>query len=128
MSFERVECRPWPVRRRIPLFIGGDPDAAIRRAARYGDGYFPFVFPGHDPLVELPRLLGQVRRATAEAGRDPDDMEFTAGGARTAEDARIYADLGVHRLTVAVRGRTAAEMREHVARLGDELVAPTAEL
>jgi probable F420-dependent oxidoreductase len=128
VSFERVECRPWPVRRRIPLIIGGDSNAAIRRAARYGDGYFPFVFPGRDPLVELPRLLRQVRRATAEAGRDPDDLEFTAGGARTAEDARIYADLGIHRLTVAVRGHTVTEMREHVARLGDELVAPTADL
>ena len=128
VNFERVECRPWPVRRRIPIIVGGDSDAAIRRAARYGDGYFPFVFPGRDPLVELPRLLRQVRRATAEAGRDPDDLEFTAGGARTAEDARIYADLGIHRLTVAVRGHTGAEMREHVARLGDELVAPTAEL
>jgi probable F420-dependent oxidoreductase len=128
VSFDQVECRPWPVRGSIPLFVGGDSDAAIRRAARYGDGYFPFVFPGRDPLVELPKLLNRVRAETRAAGRDPDGLEITAGGARTVEDARVYAGFGVHRLTVAVRGRTIPEMQAHVARLGDELVAKTADL
>ena len=71
-----------------------------------GDGYFPFIFPGQDPLVELPRLITRVRAETAAAGRDPDAMEFTAGGARTVDEAKAYADFGVHRLTVAIRART----------------------
>ncbi|EIV91972.1 LLM class F420-dependent oxidoreductase [Frankia sp. QA3] len=128
VAFDQVECRPWPVRRAIPLFVGGASQAAIRRAARRGDGYFPFVFPGQDPLVELPRLLARVREETRAVGRDPDAMEFTAGGARNVEEAKVYADFGVHRLTVAVRGRTIAEMRDDVARLGDELIAPTVDL
>ncbi|WP_261566414.1 LLM class F420-dependent oxidoreductase [Frankia gtarii] len=128
VSFDQVECRPWPVRRAIPLFVGGASEAAIRRAATRGDGYFPFVFPGQDPLVELPRLLARVREETRAVGRDPDAMEFTAGGARNVEEAKVYADFGVHRLTVAVRGRTIAEMLDDVARLGDELVTPTVEL
>jgi probable F420-dependent oxidoreductase len=128
VSFDQVECRPWPVRRAIPLFVGGASEAAIRRAATRGDGYFPFVFPGQDPLVELPKLLTRVREETRAVGRDPDAMEFTAGGARNVEEAKVYADFGVHRLTVAVRGRTIAEMLDDVARLGDELVAPTVEL
>lgn len=33
-----------------------------------------------------------------------------------------------HRLTVAITARTIDEMHDAVARLGDELVAPTAEL
>jgi probable F420-dependent oxidoreductase len=128
VQFDQVECRPWPVRREIPLFIGGASAAAIRRAAIRGDGYFPFVFPGQDPLVELPRLLTAVRAETAAAGRDPEAMEFTAGGARTVEEAKIYADFGIHRLTVAVRARTVADLRVEVARLGDELVTRTADL
>ncbi|EKF21662.1 putative F420-dependent oxidoreductase domain protein [Mycolicibacterium hassiacum DSM 44199] len=128
VKFDQVECRPWPVRRDIPLFIGGSSRAAIRRAALRGDGYFPFVFPGQDPEVELPRLIARVRAETAAAGRDPDAMEFTAGGARTVEAAKRYADFGIHRLTVAIRARTIPEMRDEVARLGDELVGPTADL
>jgi hypothetical protein len=91
-------------------------------------GYFPFVFPDHDPLVELPRLIAEVRKATEAAGRDPEALELTAGGARTIDQAVHYAGLGISRLTVAVRARTATELREEVARLGDELVTPTAEL
>jgi len=128
VQFDRVECRPWPVRRAIPLLVGGASDAAIRRAATRGDGYFPFIFPGQDPMVDLPRLLMRVRAETAAAGRDPDAMEFTAGGARTVDEAKTFADFGVHRLTVAIRARTVADMRDEVARLGDELVAPTVEL
>lgn len=128
VRFDQVECRPWPVRREIPLFVGGASKAALRRAATKGDGYFPFVFPGQDPLVELPKLLARVRAETKAAGRDPAAMEFTAGGARTVDDAKVYADFGIHRLTVAVRSRTIPDMRAEVARLGDELVAPTVEL
>lgn len=128
VDFDQVECRPWPVRRSIPLLIGGASEAAIRRAATRGDGYFPFVFPGQDPTVELPRLLDRVRAETRSAGRDPSAMEFTAGGARTVEEAKVYADFGVHRLTVAIRARTSADMRDEVARLGDELVSKTIDL
>ncbi|BBZ15559.1 LLM class F420-dependent oxidoreductase [Mycobacterium branderi] len=128
VDFDRVECRPWPVRRSIPLLIGGSSEAAIRRAATRGDGYFPFIFPGHDPEVELPRLLDRVRAETRAAGRDPSAMEFTAGGARTVDEAKVYADFGIHRLTVAIRARTLADMRAEVARLGDELVSKTSDL
>ena len=128
VAFDRVECRPWPVRRSIPLLIGGSSQAAIRRAGQRGDGYFPFVFPDQDPEVELPRLLGMVRAEAAATGRDPDAIEFTAGGARTVEAAKRYADFGIHRLTVAVRASTIPEMREEVARLGDELVGRTGHL
>jgi probable F420-dependent oxidoreductase len=128
VNFHRVECRPWPVRRSIPLIVGGSSEAAIRRAGQRGDGYFPFVFPGEDPLVQLPYLIDRVRAETMRAGRDPDAMEFTAGGARTVEDAEVFAGFGIQRLTVAIRAASIAEMRDEVARLGDELVAKTTEL
>lgn len=128
VNFDRVECRPWPRRREVPLLIGGASRAAIHRAALRGDGYFPFVFPGEDPLVRLPYLLDRVRAETKAVGRNPDAMEFTAGGARTVEEAKVYASFGIHRLTVAIRSRTVEELRDEVARIGDELVTPTADL
>jgi probable F420-dependent oxidoreductase len=72
VSFDRVQCRPWPVRRAIPLHIGGSSPAAIRRAGACADGYFPYVPPTADPLIELPRVIAEVRRATIAAGRDPE--------------------------------------------------------
>ena len=128
VQFDRMECRPWPVRRSIPLHIGGASDAAVRRAALRGDGYFPFVFPGEDLYEVLPRLIGRARTECERIGRDFGELELTSGGARTVEEARWYGDQGIHRVTVAIRARTIEEMRDEVARLGEELVAPTTDL
>jgi probable F420-dependent oxidoreductase len=128
VQFDQVECRPWPVNRAIPLHIGGASDAAIRRVARCGDGYFPFVFPGEDITVVLPRLIERVRAETAAMGRDPDAIEITSGGARTVEDARWYASIGVHRIGIAVRSSTIASMGDELRRFGDEVISKTTDL
>lgn len=128
VQFREVECRPWPVNRAVPLHIGGASDAAIRRAALKGDGYFPFIFPDQDLTVVLPELIRRVRAETAAAGRDPDAMEITSGGARTIEEARWYASVGVHRITVAVRGKTIPEVRDELHRFGDEIIAKTQDI
>ncbi|MDO8364182.1 MAG: LLM class F420-dependent oxidoreductase [Actinomycetota bacterium] len=128
VEFDQMECRPWPVKRAIPLHIGGNSDAAIRRAALKGDGYFPFVFPGEDIKVVLPRLVQRVKAEAAAAGRDPEALEFTSGGARTVEEARWYASVGIDRIGVAVRASGIAEMRDEVRRFGDEVIANTTDL
>lgn len=93
-----------------------------------GDGYFPFVFPGEDIKVMLPHLLNRVRSETAALGRPADAIEFTSGGARTVEEARWYAEIGIDRLTIAVRASTKADMRDELLRFGDEVIASSAEL
>jgi len=128
VRFDQVECRPWPVRRSIPLHIGGASAAAIRRAARSGDGYFPFVFPGEDLTVVLPQLIQEVCNQAVAFGRDPDAIEITSGGARTVAEARWYASVGVHRIGVAVRAQTPAELRDELRRFGDEVIGPTADI
>ena len=128
VAFDRVECRPWPHRRTVPLVIGGSSPAAVRRAGRVGDGYFPFVFPGEDVTEAIPRLIGAVRREAEAAGRDPDSLEITAGGARTVAEAEWFAEQGVHRLTVAVRARTVPDMVEELHRFADQVIAPTVDL
>jgi probable F420-dependent oxidoreductase len=127
VDFDQVECRPWPPGRAIPIHVGGASPAAVRRAGRVGDGYFPFVFPGEDLREVLPRAFAAMRREAEAADRDPDAIEITSGGARTPGEAEWYAEQGVHRLTVAVRARTTEEMRDEVARLAEELVRPTAD-
>ena len=41
VDFDKVTCSPRPVNGSIPVIVGGDTDAALRRAARHADGYFP---------------------------------------------------------------------------------------
>jgi probable F420-dependent oxidoreductase len=128
VQFDQVECRPWPVNRSIPLHVGGASPAALRRAASVGDGYFPFVFPDEDIKVVLPRLINEVRAQAAALGRDPDAIEITSGGARTVEEARWYAGVGVHRIGVAIRARTIPDMITELHQFGDEIIAKTTDL
>ncbi|MEE4283313.1 MAG: LLM class F420-dependent oxidoreductase, partial [Pseudomonadales bacterium] len=41
VDFPKVTSSPRPVKGDIPILVGGDSDAAIRRAVRIADGFFP---------------------------------------------------------------------------------------
>ena len=111
-----------------PVHIGGHALVGARRAGRIGDGYFPTIFPNSRVRELLPQLLEEMRRAAEQAGRDPAGIEVTSGGARTAEAAKWYADLGVDRLLIKARSVEADALREELLRFGDEVISPTADL
>lgn len=128
VRFERVRCDPRPANGTIPLHIGGASSAAVRRAARYGDGYFPWVGPGLDLWATLTEVIGSVRAAVSELGRDPASIEITVGGVRTVADAERFAELGVDRLVVAVRAKETEAMRDELAAFGADVIAATRDL
>ncbi|MFQ5875861.1 MAG: LLM class F420-dependent oxidoreductase, partial [Dehalococcoidia bacterium] len=69
--FGEIGFYPKPLQRpRIPIWVGGEGVRAQRRAALYGDAWFPYFVRITPP--ELSRRFDNVRRWAAEAGRDPD--------------------------------------------------------
>ena len=58
---------PLPVQRPIPIWMGGESEPVMRRAARLADGWMPHFRPGPEAQAVVDRLHGLVR----EAGRDP---------------------------------------------------------
>src|SRR5215470_12393830 len=60
---------PLPVQRPIPVWMGGEHEAVLRRAARLADGWITLQSfrPGPQAQQTVDRLLGFVR----DAGRDP---------------------------------------------------------
>lgn len=74
VSFEHAVLRPAPVKGTVPIIVGGDSPAAMRRAARLGDGWY-----GWWAGVELEPHIADMRAALAAAGREqgPDwSMRF----------------------------------------------------
>ncbi len=65
---------PLPVRRSIPVWLGGSADALLRRVARMGDGWFPQGRPDDHMRETLERLRSYIR----EAGRDPGAVGIEA--------------------------------------------------
>jgi len=94
----KLECHPKPVQKPgVPIVVGGHTELAARRAARYGDGFFPGV-TDEDKLVWL---LGIMREECAKLGRDPAKIEITSGRAVPDVDGvKRLADLGVSRFMV----------------------------
>jgi len=95
VKFENAYCRPQPVRKRVPIIVGGHSQAAVRRAGRLGDGYFP-------ARGAAPELISGARQAAAAAGRDPAELEITVGLPDNLDDIPALAALGVSRILVPV--------------------------
>ena len=118
-----LESHPKPVQRPgVPIVVGGHTDLAARRAARYGDGFFPGVAEPE----KLRHLLGVLREECAKVGRDPKAIEVTAAAYVLDRDALgRFRDLGVQRLVTMPPGfdpesveRGLADLRERVIRAG----------
>ena len=95
-------CRmyPKPVQRPHPrIHVGGESDAALRRVARLGQGWFTF---GRLP-EDLPPALERLDAALAAEGRTRADITLSVSPYMhpvTPESVGRYAELGVDRLVV----------------------------
>jgi probable F420-dependent oxidoreductase len=85
----------------IPVLIGGHSDAALRRAARLGDGW---MHGGGDP-ADLPRLLarlGELRREAAVSAR-PFEVHVISMDAYTVDGVRRLEEQGVTDVIIGFR-------------------------
>jgi probable F420-dependent oxidoreductase len=58
---------PLPSRRSIPIWMGGESQVVVHRAARMADGWMPHFRPGPEAQAIVNRLHGDIK----ETGRDP---------------------------------------------------------
>jgi probable F420-dependent oxidoreductase len=81
---------------RLPVLVGGQSPAALRRAATYGDGWCGFnLTPG-----ETARAVSEIRRLRAANGRAAEPFEFSVAPVNTASstDLTAYRDAGIDEL------------------------------
>jgi len=122
-----------------PIWIGGSSKAAVRRAARLGDGWLP----QGPPKMGMSNALAFIRDERAAAGLPaafdvgvtagpvfigaPDfDVEpYTSTGTaeQIAERLRKFPTKGINQLQLGFRGRDAEQVADQIARFGAE-VAP----
>lgn len=110
-----------------PIYVGGQPPHALRRAVQFGDGWaVPSGAPDElrDPIGELKRLFEDAGKRAPEIlvqiKTSPDELASTSGLGTVADRARALADVGVTRVYLGVSYETVDEFRsitEQAARL-----------
>ena len=122
VAFPPVRFEPKPAQRpHPPILVGGESEAALRRAAALGDGWYGV---GHTPDSAAAQVR-RLRTLLAEQGRAEVAFDYTVshgGGELTADDVRRYADVGITRV-VSLPWRRAREADESLGRLADRVLA-----
>src|SRR6516164_4155161 len=149
-KIDGIVLEPKPVQKpHPPIWVGGEGPAALRRAARVGDAWYPIGSNNQHLLDTLPRLktgIARLKKATADAGRDPasvgvsyrvkrygpavppvaSDGErrlFSGSDADIVNDLRTLRDIGVTAIDVEVEGHDEAATIANMQRFKDAIFA-----
>lgn len=98
VGFESIQVNPKPVHGRIPIVLGGNSDAALRRVAAIGDGWYGFYLRDVDDVVATTQRLETFCRSV---GRDRSELTLSiALRAPTPADVERLAAAGVDEFVV----------------------------
>jgi probable F420-dependent oxidoreductase len=98
VAFDSVRVNPKPIRAHIPVVLGGNSAAALRRASEWGDGWYGFNLAGVDAVRER---LAMLERACTDAGRDPRELEVAVAlAAPSPADLLPLSAMGVSEFVV----------------------------
>lgn len=102
VTLQPCHFNPKPIQKpHPPIYFGGESDAALRRVARLGDGWYGYDL---DP-EQLQQKLVSLDAALAAAGRNRRDIQLVVGPNRhpvNASTVAAYAAAGVDQLVVPV--------------------------
>lgn len=101
--FPRVSLSPRPQQQPLPLHVGGESDAALRRTARYADGWLAARLHTPDSIAPY---VERLRELEAAERRDRSLEVTTLARVATSADVDAFERLGVDRLVVAPWRRT----------------------
>ena len=128
--YELPACRMYPKpaqKPHPPIHFGGETDAALRRVADLGQGWFGF---NRDPQ-EAAEGIAQLRTALERAGRKLADVEVSISPYMKPVDldaVKRYRDAGVDQVIVVGIAGNPDSLRKRLDALAEEIVAPAAGL
>jgi probable F420-dependent oxidoreductase len=148
VRFTDVIFRPQPVQQRLPIWVGGESTAALRRVVRFGDAWYP-VSDNQQIRLDTPERMRagieRLARAAEQEGRDPGSIGigylwfkpvswtelvgadgvrvmFTGSSAQMAEDVAALQRAGVQHLMVLLAGPGMNQTLERMQRFAEEVM------
>ena len=150
VKFADIVFAPKPVQKpHPPIWVGGESAAALKRAARLGQGWYPIGTNPQHPLDSLKRLRAGIERLhvlAREAGREAREIAlayrvsswgkgvpeqagdgerrlFSGRDAEIREDLRALGALGIGHVDFGFEGETAEAMLADMRRLREAVLA-----
>jgi len=121
VSFGGINAMPRPVQKPHPeIVFGGHTKEAFSRAARLAKGWYGFALD----LDTTKRHVEDLKAACKEAGRRFEDLEISVTPSRRVDrdEARRFAEAGVHRLILLHRQNDAAGVLRFVGECERDLI------
>jgi probable F420-dependent oxidoreductase len=148
VNFANVIFRPQPLQPKLPVWVGGESWPALRRAARFGDAWYPVSNNQQIPLNTPARLAAGVERLarTAEKeGRDPASIDvaylwfvpvqwseqtpadgarlmFTGNSSAMQDDVAALARAGAKHIIVLLQAPTREETLDRLQRFAEDVM------
>jgi probable F420-dependent oxidoreductase len=125
VDFEPLTCTPRPPQGAdVPILVGGDSPAALRRAAKLADGYYP----GEGTTEGLRDLIGRLAEECERQDRDPKSIEinamFSGQMGDPAAGVEAMQELGVGRIMVPAFFFAGDGGLDRLAAFGESIVLP----
>lgn len=97
-TFDSVRVNPKPVRdRRIPIVVGGNSEAALRRVVAWADGWYGFNLD----IAAVRECVARLERLCAQSGRDLRELRLAVAlGNPRRDDLGALVQLGVDELVL----------------------------
>ncbi len=89
VRFHGASMRPLPVQAHVPIWVGGRSDAALRRAARFGDGWLAYFVTPERLAASVEKILAE--RTAGSADRFGVGLVLYVCLARNRDEARREA-------------------------------------
>lgn len=149
VKFDNVLFAPKPVQRPgPPIWVGGESEAAQRRVAKLGDGWYPGSGNPANRLDTAERLragITKVRGMVEKAGRDPGKLDvafvvqwpvdwtaqtgsdgkrrfMTGSAADMAADAATLKSLGINHVSLRLQVGPLQATLDRIQRFGEEVI------
>jgi probable F420-dependent oxidoreductase len=118
VKFETMRMDPKPVQKpHIPIIVGGYAEAAMRRAVRFGAGWYGF----NRDIEGTKQMLAMLDAAFAKAGRKRNkafEIIITPPMSMAVDAMPAYAEIGVDRLLVNLGSQKPERVDQRLAEIG----------
>jgi len=129
-SFRHIRSFPKPVQEGgVPILVGGHSRAAARRAARYGDGFYPLTpivdsdVNKIDFVKEIDGLIALLREECDKVGREFDGFDISTSAAPNLDIIKRLEDIGVTRVSTGLAASDDDGITRTLERIANDIIA-----